>query len=251
MGPVAATHDQAPFPVRFEWGEAGARILGAISDVVVVVDVLSFSTAVDVAVSRGATVFPFTHHGRRAAQFAARVGAVLAVDRHRVSSGNPYSLSPLTLVSVPAGTRLVLPSPNGSAISVLAAGVGRIVLAGCLRNASAVAVAARGTGGTVSVIAAGERWPNGSLRPAFEDLVGAGAIISHLPPSAWSPEAGAAVAAFGAVANKLPEQLMDSSSGRELTSLGFGDDVRIATELDVSPHVPRLVAGTYRAHVID
>ena len=48
------------------------------------------------------------------------------------------------------------------------------MIAGGLRNAAAVAAAAARAGDVVGVIAAGERWPDGSLRPAIEDLLGAG-----------------------------------------------------------------------------
>ncbi|WP_427168214.1 hypothetical protein ACQF4J_42955 [Streptomyces sp. C1-1] len=51
----------------------------------------------------------------------------------------------------------------------------------------------------LAVIAAGERWPDGSLRPALEDLLGAGAIIDELVSHGagpLSPEAAAARACF-------------------------------------------------------
>lgn len=46
--------DQADFNIRGEWGQQGVSQLAPISDVVVIVDVLSFSTCVDIVTSRGA-----------------------------------------------------------------------------------------------------------------------------------------------------------------------------------------------------
>ncbi|MEO1146213.1 MAG: hypothetical protein AAFY26_11535 [Cyanobacteria bacterium J06638_22] len=81
-----------------------------------------------------------------------------------------YSLSPASLLSIPQGTRLVLPSPNGSTLS-LATGA-TLTIVGCLRNARAVASAARRYGSKITVIPAGERWSDRSLRPALEDWMG-------------------------------------------------------------------------------
>jgi 2-phosphosulfolactate phosphatase len=232
--------------VEFEWGADGARALGARCDVLIVVDVLSFSSAVDVAVSRGASVLPFPRYDDSAAEFAARHGALLASNRRGGTREQPYSLSPVTLLEIPPGSRLVLPSPNGSAISSAAASGGHQVVAGCLRNASAVTAAGRDAD-HIGVIAAGERWPDGALRVAFEDLMGAGAIIARLPSAGFSPEARAAAAAFRDASAELLPRILECPSGRELTEKGFDEDVRLAAALDVSNSAPRLIDGMYRS----
>ncbi len=230
--------------IRAEWGLAGIAHLRPLVSVLVIVDVLSFCTAVDVAVSRGAAIYPFPLGDAAAAEAAAsRIGAVLAQPRR--AAGGQFSLSPVSLLSARAGTKLMLPSPNGSRLSL--AGGATPVIAGCLRNAAAVARAARDLAGdgAVGVIPAGERWPDGGLRPAIEDLLGAGAIIHHLG-LACSPEAGVARDAFLSAGGDLARLVRESMSGRELIDGGFSDDVEIAVALDASDCVPLLIEGAYR-----
>src|SRR5262249_30252535 len=112
---IRMTFDQSGFDVRCEWGENGVQHLAPDADVVVILDVLSFSTCVDIANSRGAIVFPYRWKDESAAAFAASVNAELAGVRRR---GDGYSLSPASLSDIPSGTRLALPSPNGSALSL-------------------------------------------------------------------------------------------------------------------------------------
>jgi 2-phosphosulfolactate phosphatase len=153
---------------------------------------------------------------------------------------------------------LVLPSPNGAALAFAATAVGAgHVLAGCLRNASATARRAKelADGGSVAVIAAGERWQhaNGSLRPSVEDLLGAGAVLAALDPAAslsapaCSPEAAAARAAFVAMRWNLHDALAESSSGRELIDRGWRDDVATSAGLDVTDRAARLVDRAFIA----
>ncbi|MCZ6618681.1 MAG: hypothetical protein O7E57_11165 [Gammaproteobacteria bacterium] len=52
------TFDQRNFSVRGDSGAAGAEPPAPISDVVVIVDVLSFTTSLDIALARGTVVFP-------------------------------------------------------------------------------------------------------------------------------------------------------------------------------------------------
>ena len=233
------------YRIRLAWGAEGVRRLAPASDVVVIVDVLSFSTAVDVAVGRGAAVIPWQWRDDSARLHAEAIGASLAVSRRDVSSDHPYSLSPATLAAIPAGTRLVLPSPNGSTLATIAAERGATVLTGCLRNATAVGLTAHRLGRRITVVAAGEHWPDGyGWRPALEDELGAGAILAAIG-SDPSPEAWLASAAFRAAGAEAATLIADSESGRELRDGGHEQDVALATAHDVSRTVPRLVDGAF------
>jgi 2-phosphosulfolactate phosphatase len=238
---------QDPYGVRCEWGPVGAASLAAGCAAVVVVDVLSFTTSTCVAVERGMRVYPHAWH-ESAAEYARSVGAVAAVGRRRVDPGHPWSLSPSALLRAPHTPRLVLPSPNGSTVAAAASG---LVLAGSLRNASAVGrwLASNGYGTParpVLVVPAGERWSDGSLRPSLEDGLGAGAVIAALGRSSLSPEASWLAAAYLGTPD-VAAAVRGSASGRELIRTGFAEDVTIAAELDASPVVPLLTDGAFIA----
>jgi 2-phosphosulfolactate phosphatase len=239
-----ASFDQDPFAARFDWGEQGLRTLLPSVELIVIVDVLSFSTDVEVAASRGAYVIPFAAHDASAEAFAAERDAILASNRGQTSAEHPYSLSPRSLMDIAGGTRLVLPSLNGSNLTTLASDAQQVAT-GCLRNAQALAEWASQVA-SVGVIAAGELRRDGTLRFAIEDLIGAGAILRHFPCEARSPEAEVAVAAFQRFEHDLPRTLAECGSGRELAAMGFAEDTAVAAELNVSRAVPRLVlAGWY------
>jgi 2-phosphosulfolactate phosphatase len=69
--------DQGGAACRCEWGKRGLDAL-APADVAIVVDVLSFSTAVDVAAGRGVIVLPFAWRSPAAEAFAREHAAELA-----------------------------------------------------------------------------------------------------------------------------------------------------------------------------
>ena len=210
-----------------------------------------------VACEQGVVVHPCPHRDPAGAEaLAAGLGAALAQPR----GDGRLSLSPASLVHLRGG-RLVLPSPNGATIAHALASTGATVVAGCLRNASAVARAAGAHLAAdplnhVVLVPAGERWPDGTLRPCLEDLLGAGAIASALrnDPSTeshadetaaalrddLSTEARAAARLWRATPDPTAT-VRDSTSGRELTTAGWPDDVTIAVDVDATDTVARLV----------
>jgi 2-phosphosulfolactate phosphatase len=133
------------------------------------------------------------------------------------------------------------------------------VMAGCLRNAEAVAdkaidVADRGP---IGVIAAGEQWgvnlyergEPGRLRPAIEDYLGAGAIVSALLAAGYSPaspEAALAATTYRAASPYLADLLGACGSGLELGSKGLSEDIAIAGQVNVSKAAPLLVDGVFQ-----
>jgi 2-phosphosulfolactate phosphatase len=235
---VPAWAGQEGYDARFQWGPVVASALT--SGICVVVDVLRFTTTVEAAVTRGLTVYPYRWRDKTAADFAVSVHARLA--DHGDPSGP--SFSPLSMDALAPGTSVVLPSPNGSTCAVLAAEAGAQVVAGCLRNAAVVGAWADKAPGPVTVIACGEKWPDGSLRPSLEDLLGAGAILANVTGDR-SPEARAAIAAFRDSERNLPEILRHCASGRELSDKGWEADIRHAAQLNVSTTIPVLVDGAF------
>jgi 2-phosphosulfolactate phosphatase len=236
---MAVTGAQDQFDVRCEWGAHGVRQLGPGSDAVIIVDVLSFSTCVSIATSRGASVFPYPFNDATLQTYARSMRAEVASPRGTGS----YSLSPQSLLEIPAGTRLVLPSPNGATLTLATGNVP--TFAGCLRNCRTVAAAAMRCGRRVAVVPAGERWSeDGSRRFALEDWLGAGAIMARLRGS-LSPEAQAAVAAYRHAGDDLMAALERCASGKELCARGFACDIVLAAQVDVDDCAPVLRHGAY------
>jgi 2-phosphosulfolactate phosphatase len=248
---VQRAHRQGGYRVRFDWGLSGATAVAEDAGVAVVIDVLSFTTTLSVALDAGTVVRPCRWNDERAQRYAGEVDAVLAVSRSRARPGQA-SLSPASIRATRPPARLVLPSPNGSAIADYLAARDTACVGACLRNAAAVARWVRtryvSQGATVAVIAAGERWPDGTLRPAVEDLWGAGAVIAGGVTGAegsLSPEAGIALAGYQAIRGTERDALLGCAGSRELVEHGYRIDVEIAAEIDRSETVPLLTGGRF------
>src|SRR5665811_1860628 len=62
---------------RFEWGPSGAELLAQAGSIIVVVDVLRFTTAVEAVVARGSIAYPYRWKDATARAFADSLGAQL------------------------------------------------------------------------------------------------------------------------------------------------------------------------------
>lgn len=207
--------DQRRYQVRFEWGTAGMATL-APADVVVVVDVLRFSTTVTNSVAHGETV-PLDDAAHAVSLNGAAVAAAAA------ASGSIVLLGCLR---------------NARAVA-------EAVLAEQQR---------RGERTSIAVIAAGElagREPASPLRFAVEDQLGAGAIIDALGALGidhTSPEAAAACESFRGLRGAVRHLLTASGSGQELVALGRRDEVLAAAAVDAETAVAVLRDGAFVAH---
>ncbi len=184
-------------------------------------------------------------------------------------AGSRWALRPSALLEVPPGEEVALASPNGATLCALAGATGAVVLAGCLRNAGAVAAAAVELAGgrPIGVVPAGERWgvdltsgapaSGGPLRPCAEDLLGAGAVVAGLvealagegePPPDGLLSVEARLAATAWAGTDAAVALRGCGSGRELIAAGRAADVELAARVGASAVAPRLVDGVLRAH---
>ncbi|TNJ65126.1 2-phosphosulfolactate phosphatase [Paenibacillus hemerocallicola] len=238
--------DQAPYECRVEWGERGAREAAKRGDIVIVVDVLSFSSTVVTALHHGAVVFPHAKDDTLG-EFARRHGAHVILGRAEAATAGVPTLSPVTYGPEHAGRRYALCSLNG-AVCARIGGASSALLVGSLLNASAAAGEAarlRGISGAgVTVVACGEKWSDprqgeNVLRPSLEDYLGAGAILQVLGGSR-SPEAEVCAGAFRQSKSRIAELVWDCGSGRELREKGYAEDVRHCARLDRYATVPRL-----------
>ncbi|KRA25611.1 phosphosulfolactate phosphohydrolase [Microbacterium sp. Root61] len=204
--------DQSRYQVRLEWGTEGLARL-APADVVVVVDVLRFSTTVTDAAARGESV-PLDE----SAHAVSINGAVVAAQA--AASGAVVMLGSLR---------------NASAVA-------EAILAEQQR---------RGERTSVAVIACGERADRAdstALRFAVEDQLGAGAVIDALAVRGIdhsSPEAAVACEGFRGLRAAVRHLLTASGSGQELIERNLRPDVLAAAEVDATDAVPVLRDGVF------
>jgi 2-phosphosulfolactate phosphatase len=223
-------------------------------DLLVIIDILSFSSAVATAVQFGGFIIPCRDQAEAHSTVIHQPDVIEAVRRGGKGStegSTVYSLSPPSYIGFRGGATVALPSPNGAACC-RQAGDDTIVYTGCFLNCAAVASRIsellHSSSANVTVVASGERWGNqhedGHLRFAVEDYLGAGAILNSLPFSK-SPEAEVCANAFGYSQRSLSEMLHNCGSGIELRKKGYAQDVEHCSMLNVYDSVPVLRRGRF------
>jgi len=222
---MTSPFDQSRYQVRFEWGVDGLDRLAA-SDIVVIVDVLRFSSTVTVAVEAGRTV-PLDESAHAVSLNGAAVAARAEASGATVLVGCLRNASAVAEAVVAEQVRRA----ERTSIAVIAAG--ELPGDADADHASHAATQSRT-----------------AMRFAVEDLLGAGAIIdalSTLGLDHTSPEAAVAGEAFRGLRRATRHLLTASGSGQELLDRDLRDDVLAAANVDDLTVVPMLRDGAFVA----
>ena len=132
--------DQSPYECRVEWGRRGVREAAERGDIIIIVDVLSFSSTVITAVRNGAIIYPYprTLDGKK---FAAKIGGEFILGRAEAAQIGTPTLSPVSFGQDQNNKKYVLTSLNGAYCTWIASQVPALLI-GSLLNAESVAAAA-------------------------------------------------------------------------------------------------------------
>jgi 2-phosphosulfolactate phosphatase len=245
--------DQSPYDCRMEWGRRGAREAAERGDILIIVDVLSFSSTVVSALHYGALIYPYPPNldGK---EYARMMEAEYILGRAEAGREGKPTLSPASFNEMHVEKKYVLSSLNGAFCTWIASGVPAL-LAGSLLNASSAASVgnklSKQLNASITVIPCGEQWHevtdyDDTLRPSVEDYLGAGTILSYLDGNK-SPEAQVCENAFNSSRSRIRELLWECGSGRELRERGFENDVEHCSRLNAMKVVPFLVGDHFVA----
>jgi 2-phosphosulfolactate phosphatase len=227
------------------WGPTGVREAIARNDLVVVVDVLRFSSTVTTAVANGFTIIPLSDP---------RKAERLSIDTGMPVSGKTgvarYSLSPLDYVNPKQVEELILVSSNGGACveEIPGGGTGFI---GCFLNARTLGRVMRGIsereGRNVTVVAAGEVPEDQAdgplaLRFAIEDYLACGLIFFELKLG-LTADATLCMRAYESSKMDYLDLIKRSESGRYLITRGHEYDISHCVQRSIYEIVPVISEG--------
>lgn len=232
-----------------EWGIPGVDRAVARGDVIVIIDVLRFTSAATTAINNGFVVIP----ARDAAEAELKLRGS---PKSRLNGSGLSVLSPQSFMGKQP-CEVILHSPHGATLSCHAAGVDYAFLGSLLNTTSVsnmIKNAASASGRDITIICSGER---GSDRAAimpefervldvgngifcFEDYVAAGAIGSKIDAEKSSALL-LAEKAFIEYAGNLPDLFPKTASGQYLVAQGFAEDVQFCASVDIYQVTPKIL----------
>ncbi len=231
--------------VHVDDGVQGVSTASADGDIVIIVDVLRFSSTVATAIANGFTILPCGTKAE-AEEISRHTGAPVS-GKTGVAA---YSLSPLDYLNPKNPGEVILVSPNGAACARAAAGEAPCFI-GCFLNARALA---RVTGGLahdsardVTLIAAGEVKEDQEddlqvRRFAIEDYLGCGFILTELGME-LSAEAELCRRAYEASKMDYAALVKASLSGQYLVQRGHEYDISHAVQRNIYEVIPVIRQG--------
>jgi len=232
--------------IRVETDLEGGREAGTRGDVVIVVDVLRFSSSVVVGLACGADAFIPVRTLAEARKLGKRNRRlILAGERNGVKPrGFHLGNSPTEFENANLkGKTIVITTTNGTAALESSRGA-RWLLVGSFINARAVSTAASRLsedGNGISIILAS--------RPGcifLEDFLCTGMLVTNMADEdeKMNDEAIAARLAWASAENDFQEILMRSFHAVYLESIGYEQDVEFCLRKDVYDLVPHLKGDT-------
>ncbi len=230
--------------VDLGWGDAGVQRAMADGSIVVIVDVLRFSSTVTTAVANGFTIAPCAR-AEDAARLAESTGAIPSGPTGRAR----YSLSPLDYLNPHEPEEVALVSPNGAALCAsLGEQPGYIA---CLLNARTAGRLLRSiseqTGRGVMLVAAGEAVEDqernlADRRFALEDYLGCGALLAELRME-MTADATVCCRAFEASSQDYPRLIRECASGQYLVCRGQEYDISHCVQRSIYEILPEVRGG--------
>ncbi|HTW82712.1 MAG TPA: 2-phosphosulfolactate phosphatase [Candidatus Sulfotelmatobacter sp.] len=218
----------------------------------VVFDVLRATSTIAAALANGASgVIPVVEPDEAVA-LGARLGRdrVLLCGERNVTrlAGFDLGNSPAAMTpDVVTGKTIVMTTTNGTrAIRAAANAQAASVRTCALLNRTAVADALAVDDGPIAIVCSGEK---GAF--AFEDAIGAGALVDALLSLIDEPElhdgARAAALLYRSVASRLADAIASSDHAQEIAAKGFAADLTRCAALDRLAVVPTLREGVLTA----
>ena len=210
----------------------------------VVIDVLRATTSMVMALEAGArSIRPFESIDE-AREFAAANSYLLAGERQGLKiEGFDLGNSPLEFTSEKVGGRKIAMTTTNGTKALMACKSARQVIVAAFVNLSAVCELVSSRESQVDIVCAGT---DGEV--TIEDNLLAGAIVERcVSLENGNDHVRQSVDLWKSHQLELESALMNSKGGKNLLKISRGEDIRFASQIDLSRLLPKMADGEIRA----